>query len=669
MPVASKSASRTPRSRSIRGILVGIVIACVVPGWLGMAALIQAVYTSERERTAQDLIVTARAIALALDGYLLFTRTTLEVMGTAPDLQSGDLAAFHKRISALAGKLPGNNILLTDRSGQQLINTFMPFGASLPTHAKPENLDRVFSTGRPIITDLFVGAVAKRPLVAIEVPVFRDGEVKYVLSAGLFPEHLSELLVLQKLPPGWGVAIYDTSGITVARSSRIADFVGQRGPPEVIDMMARRVSGFAETVTLEGIPVFGALSRSETSDWAVGIGVPVAEINRNLYRFLEVSGAGAFLLLVAMVGLAAHQSRRITSAVQALVGPVAAFGQGEVPSIPPSGIREIDGVAQGFEQALRVLQHRTDERDLAAREKEVAERAARAKGEFIGTVSHELRTPLTSITASLALLKNTADAGRSAATTRLIEIAHSNSQRLARLVNDILDIEKLEAGKVVFDMQLVEVDALIERAIEVNGPMAESLPRQAPPRKPVPARRSRRPRPADAGRIQSAVQRHQVLATGDRGRGDGRGSRRQCSRVRQGPWSGHSGQLQIENVREVCPGRQFRHAAENGHRARPEHREGDRSAAGGHGRLWRCPRRRNGVLRRSAAGRAQGRRRGRRAGPAARDREKPDAARIRSCAGVTGAHPDQIRSRCAPEILVWRMSLDGEPRTLRRDMR
>ena len=58
---------------------------------------------------------------------------------------------------------------------------------------------------------------------------------------------------------------------------------------------------------------------------------------------------------------------------------------------------------------------------------------------------------------------------------RLLDIAHSNSQRLVRLINDILDIEKIESGKVVFALQPVELRALAEQAIEANRGFAESF--------------------------------------------------------------------------------------------------------------------------------------------------------------------------------------------------
>ena len=75
----------------------------------------------------------------------------------------------------------------------------------------------------------------------------------------------------------------------------------------------------------------------------------------------------------------------------------------------------------------------------------------RLKDEFVSTVSHELRTPLTSIAGSLGLLVGQwGDKLPESATPDCLVIAHKNSQRLVRLINDILDIEKIESGRVVF---------------------------------------------------------------------------------------------------------------------------------------------------------------------------------------------------------------------------
>src|SRR6202167_2053538 len=111
---------------------------------------------------------------------------------------------------------------------------------------------------------------------------------------------------------------------------------------------------------------------------------------------------------------------------------------------------------------LRALRYATERKRLE-----------RLKDEFVSTVSHELRTPLTSISGSLGLLMGNAAGNLPKAMARLLAIAHTNSQRLVRLVNDILDIEKMGAGRIVFNFSHVEVRPLVEQAIEANRGFAE----------------------------------------------------------------------------------------------------------------------------------------------------------------------------------------------------
>jgi PAS domain S-box-containing protein len=84
-------------------------------------------------------------------------------------------------------------------------------------------------------------------------------------------------------------------------------------------------------------------------------------------------------------------------------------------------------------------------------------RIEKMKEQFVATLSHELRTPLTSIAGSLGLLVGGAAGELPPRALKLVQIAHSNSERLVRLINDILDIEKIESGKVALNVQPVQL--------------------------------------------------------------------------------------------------------------------------------------------------------------------------------------------------------------------
>jgi len=102
-------------------------------------------------------------------------------------------------------------------------------------------------------------------------------------------------------------------------------------------------------------------------------------------------------------------------------------------------------------------------------------RMDRLKDEFVSTVSHELRTPLTSISGSLGLLIGGVAGKLPEPALRLLTIAQTNSQRLVRLINDILDIEKIESGQIDFNFKRIDVRALAEQVIEANRGYADGF--------------------------------------------------------------------------------------------------------------------------------------------------------------------------------------------------
>ncbi len=93
----------------------------------------------------------------------------------------------------------------------------------------------------------------------------------------------------------------------------------------------------------------------------------------------------------------------------------------------------------------------------------------RMKSDFISTVSHELRTPLTSIRGALGLVYDGAAGEINDTARQMVQIAYNNSERLVTLINDLLDMEKIEAGKMSFEMQPIRMSLLLDRAVMDNS--------------------------------------------------------------------------------------------------------------------------------------------------------------------------------------------------------
>ncbi len=96
----------------------------------------------------------------------------------------------------------------------------------------------------------------------------------------------------------------------------------------------------------------------------------------------------------------------------------------------------------------------------------------RLKNEFIATVSHELRTPLTAIIGALGLLKE-GSAKLDEQSAVFLDMALQNSERLAALINDVLDLEKIESGGATLDLVPLQLRAVLEKAVMINRSYAD----------------------------------------------------------------------------------------------------------------------------------------------------------------------------------------------------
>ena len=182
-------------SVTIQRQLVRLVAASVVPAALAAALLIGYSYDRQRALIEDRTLDIARALAQTVDRELASAQAALSVLATSPYLASGDLAAFHRQAQDAIRDLRGDIFVLSDASGQQLINTLVPFGSALPLRGNLAEVRRVFETGEAVISDLFVGRVARRPLITVDVPVRRGDRVAFSLAMGFLPQRLGQILV------------------------------------------------------------------------------------------------------------------------------------------------------------------------------------------------------------------------------------------------------------------------------------------------------------------------------------------------------------------------------------------------------------------------------------------------------------------------------------------
>jgi signal transduction histidine kinase len=408
-----------------------VVLATALPVWLGSAVLLYNAEIDARALVERDAGATARSVMVAIDRDVAAATVLAETLATSQSLLEGDLARFYVRASnAIQRSGVGSNLVLSDASGQQVLNTLQQFGQPLPRHGNPNIVQTVFATAKPMISDLYIGGLMRRPVLSVEVPVIRDDKVIYDLSIGLFPERKSAILRQQRLPAGWIAGVIDSTGSIIARSQDESRFVGQKATQAFLQAIAQKPVGAGTTAgrTLEGVSVSTAWARSDVSGWTVAVSVPSAELTDRVWRFLALSVACTLALIVINLAMAAAIGRRLEA--RTIESTTARVGQ------------------QGVEEA------------------------ARARSSYFAYLSHELRTPLMAVS---GCAERIATRSQDAKVLDYCERIDRNTNHIIDIIEQIQSYARHEAGEVKLHKTPLDVADEVQSSVD----LLEGIARQA----------------------------------------------------------------------------------------------------------------------------------------------------------------------------------------------
>src|SRR5205823_10607576 len=176
----------------------------------------------------------------------------------------------------------------SDLPGQVLLDTRVPYGTPLSSQAPSEAVRRVADTGRPSHSDLFVDAVTQHPLVTLDVPVFRDGQVHAVLTLARRAETLGKLFLEQRLPAGWTGGLSDGQQRIIATTPESVRFIGEPVTPRMAERSAAADEGWFPNTAKDVTPVYSTFSRVRSTRWTVALLAPAAVVDAPLRRSLQL---------------------------------------------------------------------------------------------------------------------------------------------------------------------------------------------------------------------------------------------------------------------------------------------------------------------------------------------------------------------------------------------
>lgn len=333
----------------------------------GVAYWLTVQQKADRERLTRS----AEALTWAVDRELRGHLGTARVLAMSSQLRSGDIAAFES-LARDAAAATGGHFVLVDRDAQQLVNTRAQRGAPLPKISDPVSAARVFSTGRPIVTDLIKGAVAQQYLFAARVPVEVGDEVRYLLAYVPRSGAIVDVVRENYLPQGWFAAVLDGNGRIMARSAAYQQFYGKLASPDFLKKLNDDKVGLVETTDLEGRATFTAFQTSELSSWRAVVWAPKSVITGPIDQAKTWALGIVLLTILASAAAAWLSGRTIHAAARRLARTAKALGDGQPIQFRPTPVKEVNVTGQALVEASRSIADRehavrlSDERFSAA---------------------------------------------------------------------------------------------------------------------------------------------------------------------------------------------------------------------------------------------------------------------------------------------------------------
>ena len=347
---------RPRHSRSVRTQQLIIMVGLLLPAFLYSGFLIASIAKSERSRYRQQAIEAVQRVAADIEQELANQSSVLTVLAASPHIKQGDMKGFHE-YSVAVKKVVDGEIILKDQSGQHLSNTRRTWGTPLPNSLS--NADRMaLQMSKAVVSDLFTSYLDGERIISIAQPV-QVGERNAVITMGISPRRLVEILKAQMLPAEWTMSIVDANHKIIARSrfhERYFDAIAT-------DSFQRNTTGPNGTwsgTTLEGTPIQAAFARPQMApNWRISVGVPTSSFELPLRESINQLALLGLATMVAAIALATWHGERLARGLGNLAEQVKHIGEGENVSMPLTHVSEIDDIARATSSANVELNNRT----------------------------------------------------------------------------------------------------------------------------------------------------------------------------------------------------------------------------------------------------------------------------------------------------------------------
>jgi signal transduction histidine kinase len=431
-------------------------IAITIPLLLLAGALLLQSASVQQAQLQTQILQVLDSLVNEIDRDLDSDITILRTLATSQALASADWRTFYDE--AKAGLQGRAYLVLVDSGGRQLINTYVPYGEQPAMTGDPETVRRIVQTKAPVVSNLFVSLVVKRPVFNVSIPILENGQVRYVMSLGLFPDDVLALLNSQKLSPEWVTLVWDANGILLARSRDNARYVGKPVPP---NMREQAAPGVVRTVNLDGADVLHATAHSRMGGWGVGVNIPYGVVTQQMRSSLMWWGGAAILAIAIALFSGAFFARQITQSLALATKAAAAFGRGEQFPLAGSRLKEADTFLIALNNAQKTRENTEDKLRVS---NAALLRANEDLRQFAFAASHDLQEPLRMTTTYSQLLIDSYKGSLAGDAELFVRYITEGTKRMRVLLSDLLAYAQI--GETHEASRPISLDAARQKALE-----------------------------------------------------------------------------------------------------------------------------------------------------------------------------------------------------------
>ncbi len=460
-----------------RTYLILMAAAILVPVALVASAGLTRLLDSERESRIRSVQETGRVGALTIDREIAIADASLRGIVNSEALRRGDFAQLHREASAMNRATPWSWTLVMRASGQPMLNTLRPWGEALPDYTA-KWVGEVYASQKTRVSGYFVGPLAQRPTISVDVPVPRVFGEPYVVSQVFDASYFGRVFTDKSIGPGWVMTIFDANGISIARNRNAAQLVGKPVRPQLYQASRRQPNGLLRHTTHDGIDVYSVYTRAPLSGWTLAIGVPAPEIEAQARAATLVAALALLGVMGLAIGIAVFLAKRLSVSLELARASAQALAAGAEPPACSTRVAEVDMLLDSLRHSSANLRRESgarrqleDEREALLRSEQDARRQAEAqshaKDAFLAMLSHELRNPLAAIAGAIQVL-GLPDV-KPALALHAREIGQRQVRHLTRIVDDLLDVRRILAGKVSLQRRRVDAGALLRQCCDTRA--------------------------------------------------------------------------------------------------------------------------------------------------------------------------------------------------------